>query len=62
MNEILTFMQKRDERTDRRSRKEFYNLPTTAFGHRQELTRKEMLGHPVKVNVLDVLRNVKLVI
>ena len=25
-------------------------------------TRKEMLGHPVKVNVLDVLRNVKLVI
>ena len=21
-------------------------------------TRKEMLGHPVKVNVLDVLRNV----
>ena len=23
-------------------------------------TRKEMLGHPVKVNVLDVLRNVKL--
>ena len=26
------------------------------------LTRKEMLGHPVKVNVLGVLRNVKLVI
>ena len=25
-------------------------------------TRKEMLGYPVKVNVLDVLRNVKLVI
>ena len=25
-------------------------------------TRKEILGHPVKVNVLDVLRNVKLVI
>ena len=25
-------------------------------------TRKEMLGHPVKVNVLHVLRNVKLVI
>ena len=25
-------------------------------------TRKEMLGHPVKVNVLDVLRKVKLVI
>ena len=25
-------------------------------------TRKEMLAHPVKVNVLDVLRNVKLVI
>ena len=24
--------------------------------------KKEMLGHPVKVNVLDVLRNVKLVI
>ena len=27
-----------------------------------EETRKEMLGHPVKVNMLDVLRNVKLVI
>ena len=25
-------------------------------------TRKEILGHPVKVNVLDVLRNVKLAI
>ena len=25
-------------------------------------TKKEMLSHPVKVNVLDVLRNVKLVI
>ena len=25
-------------------------------------TRKEMLGHPVKVNLLDVLLNVKLVI
>ena len=25
-------------------------------------TRKEMLGHPVKLNVLDMLRNVKLVI
>ena len=25
-------------------------------------TKKEMLGHPVKVNVLDVLRNIKLVI
>ena len=25
-------------------------------------TRKELLGHPVKVNVLGVLRNVKLVI
>ena len=25
-------------------------------------TRKEMLGHPFKVNVLDMLRNVKLVI
>ena len=25
-------------------------------------TRKEMLGHPVKVNVLDVVRNLKLVI
>ena len=27
-----------------------------------DTTRKEVLGHPVKVNVLDVLRNVKLVI
>ena len=25
-------------------------------------TRKELLGHPAKVNVLGVLRNVKLVI
>ena len=25
-------------------------------------TRKDILGHPVKVNVLDVLRNVKLAI
>ena len=24
--------------------------------------RKEMLGHPVKVNVLDMLRNIKFVI
>ena len=24
--------------------------------------KKEMLGHPVKVNVLDMLRNIKLVI
>ena len=29
MNEILRFMQKRDERTD--GQKAFYNLPTTAF-------------------------------
>ena len=33
MNEILRFMQKRDERTD--GRKAFYNLPTTAFGWRE---------------------------
>ena len=37
MNEILRFMQKRDERTDGRTyvRKAFYNLPTTAFGRRE---------------------------
>ena len=37
MNEILRFMQKRDARTD--VRKAFYNLPTTAFGLRQEIIR-----------------------
>ena len=35
MNEILKFMQKRDERTDRQ--KAFYNLPTMAFGFRREI-------------------------
>ena len=54
MNEILRFMQKRDEQmddctdglTDGRThiRKVFYNLPTTAFGRRQEINilRKKM--------------------
>ena len=36
MNEILRFMQKHDERTD--ARKAFYNLTTTAFGRRREIT------------------------
>ena len=35
MNEILRFMQKHDRRTH--GRKAFYNLPTTAFGHRREI-------------------------
>ena len=35
MNEILRFMQKRDERTH--IRKVFYNLPTTAFARRREI-------------------------
>ena len=41
MNEILRFMQKRDEQMDRRThvRKAFYNLPTTAFGCRREIIK-----------------------
>ena len=35
---------------------------TTVINKLHLETRKEMLGHLVKVNVLDVLRNVKLVI
>ena len=43
MNEILRFMQKRDERTDRRTdvRKAFYNLPTSAFGRMREIKKQE---------------------
>ena len=39
MNEILRFMQKRDERTDGQTdvRKAFYNLPTSAFGRSREI-------------------------
>ena len=46
MNEILRFMQKRDERTD--IRKVFYNLPTSAFGHRREI-KMGSCGHVIAV-------------
>ena len=41
MNEILKFMQKRDERTDARTHvwKAFYNLLTTAFSRRWEIKK-----------------------
>ena len=45
MNEILRFVQKRDERTD--GRKAFYNLPTTAFG------RREIIRHTGVPNFLN---------
>ena len=40
MNEILRFMQKRDEWTH--IRKAFYNLPTMAFGRRREIITQDM--------------------
>ena len=54
MNEILRFMQKRDERTDGRTdvQKAFYNLPTTAFGHRREIKiPKGLYGHHTNCNI-----------
>ena len=47
MNEILRFMQKRDEQTYGRTdvRKAFYNLPTTAFGRRREI----IMPHKVQI-------------
>ena len=65
MNEILRFMQKRDERTD--GRKAFYNLPTSAFGRRREikcdfaqvllLSTWAIMIHGVPVKTYNALQN-----
>ena len=50
-------MQKCDERTDRRTdvRKEFYNLPTTAFGHGQEIKKTDLQLQRLSYHLKDLL-------